>query len=167
MVDEPQARELANAAFGSTKVVLGEARELNHGWFFPCIDKHDAFGGVTINKQTGRPLRHLSDQLDRAVELYDRGFQFEEYDLVVHTVANPDETVGTIALFRTHTVDVYYKYGRVWRVGRPLTADEIRGQLSTLPAIFYCRLNFHLNELERAREAGWFTFEALEYRRRE
>jgi hypothetical protein len=35
MIDEARARELGKAAFDSDDVVLGDARELNEGWFFP------------------------------------------------------------------------------------------------------------------------------------
>jgi hypothetical protein len=57
MIDEPQAREMAEGAFEFEKVVLGGARELNDGWFFPCVTKGtQIFTGVTVNKKTGRTL---------------------------------------------------------------------------------------------------------------
>ena len=39
MIDEPQAREVAKGAFESEGVVLGGARELSEGWFFPLRDQ--------------------------------------------------------------------------------------------------------------------------------
>jgi len=39
MIDEPRAREVAKGAFEAEEVVLGGARELNDGWFFPLCDE--------------------------------------------------------------------------------------------------------------------------------
>ena len=39
MIDEPGARKVAKGAFETDEVVLDSARELNDGWFFPCIMK--------------------------------------------------------------------------------------------------------------------------------
>jgi hypothetical protein len=64
------------------------------------------------------------------------------------------------------SVDTHYRYGRVWRVGRQITEAEIRERLSTLPGVFTGRFDFFLGHLERAREARWFAFKALEYRGR-
>jgi hypothetical protein len=44
MIDDPQAREMANGAFESQTAVLGEARELN------------PFGGVTDLTRSQRPI---------------------------------------------------------------------------------------------------------------
>jgi hypothetical protein len=169
MIDEARARELGNAAFDSDDVVLGDARELNEGWFFPCIAKRSRlFTGVVVNKETGRPLLvKLHSPMERDPALYDRGYQFEEYDLVILAIANWDETVRTIEAMHFVTLDTYYKYDRVWRVGRQLTEAEVRERLSTLPAIFAGRIEHRLEHLERAREAGWFEFKSLEYRGRE
>jgi hypothetical protein len=169
MFEEPQARDLAEAAFESDEVVLGAARELDEGWFFPCIAKRsELFAGVIVNKETGRHLRVVrQSSLDRDLALYDRGYQFERYDVVVLKIEDMAETVGTLLVLGEVTVDTYYKYDRVWRVGRQVTEDEIRERLSTLPAVFNGHLTFRLEHLERAREAGWFEFKLLEYRGRE
>jgi hypothetical protein len=169
MIDEARARELGKAAFDSDDVVLGNARELVEGWFFPCTAKRSQlFTGVIVNKETGRPLRVMRwSPMQRDPALYDRGYQFEQYDLVVLTVDDWEETVRTIDGMHFVTLDTYYKYERVWRVGRKLTEAEVRERLSALPAIFAGRLDPRLDRLERAREAGWFEFKALEYRGRE
>lgn len=58
VIDEPRARELAIGAFEAESVVLGSARELNDGWFFPSVTKEAGyFTGVIVNKNTGRSLR--------------------------------------------------------------------------------------------------------------
>jgi hypothetical protein len=62
------------------------------------------------------------------------------------------------------SVDTYYKNDRVYRVGRPLTEAEVRERLSQLPAVFSGRFAFHIDKLEQAREAGWFSFKVFEYR---
>ena len=41
--------------------------------------------------------------------LYDRGYQFGQYDLVVLTVENLDETVRVLHALHEVTVDTYYK----------------------------------------------------------
>ena len=78
-----------------------------------------------------------------------------------------EATVRTLSEIHFVTVDSYYKYDRVWQVGRKLTAAEIGERLSTLPGIFAGRIDFGLEDLERARDAGAFEFKVLEYRGRE
>jgi hypothetical protein len=58
----------------------------------------------------------------------------------------------------------YYKNDRVYRVGRRLTEAEVRERLSRLPCVFSGRVDFAIEKLEQAREAGWFTFKLFEYR---
>jgi hypothetical protein len=169
MIEESRARELAKAAFESDDVVLGDARELDDGWFFPCIAKSSrVFTSVIVNKQTGRTLRiMLQSSLERDPALYDRGYQYEQYDLVVLAINDWEATVRTLHAVHLVTVDTYYKYDRVWRVGRKLTEAEVGERLSTLPAIFAGRIDFGLEDLERARDAGAFELKVLEYRGRE
>lgn len=96
--------------------------------------------------------------------LYDRGYQFEEYDLVILTVDNLDEAARVLHGPHVPTVDVYYKNDRVYRVGRGLTEHEVHERLSRLPCVFSGRFDFGIDELETAREAGWFTFKMFEFR---
>jgi len=111
MIDEPRAREVAKGAFEAEEVVLGGARELNDGWFFPCVTKGtQLFTGVIVNKKTGRPLRVMTHSpMERDLNLYDRGYHFDEYDLVVLTVENLDESVRVLHALHEITVDKYYK----------------------------------------------------------
>lgn len=39
MIDEPRAYELAMDAFEAEEAVLGSARKLNDGWFFPSVTR--------------------------------------------------------------------------------------------------------------------------------
>lgn len=52
----------------------------------------------------------------------------------------------------------------MWRVGRRITEAEIRDRLMSLPAVFTGRFYAFLDDLEKVRETGIFTFKALEYR---
>lgn len=169
MIDEPRAREVAIGAFESEGVVLGGARELSEGWFFPCVTKGvQIFAGVIVNKATCRSLRVMTHSaMERDPTLYDRGYQFEVYDLVVLTVGNLDGTVRVLHALHEVTVDTYYKNDRVYRVGRGLTETEVRERLSRLPCVFSGRFDFCMEELEQAREAGWFSFKVFEYRGKE
>lgn len=166
MVNEAEARVAAENALDTSEVVFGGAVELAQGWFFPCVTKQaDIYHGVIVNKTTGQSLpvlRHSSIATD--LDLYDRGYQFEHYDLVVLEVVNTEETVGVLHALHEVTVDTYYKNGRVYRVGRALTEAEVRERLSDLPCVFSGRFDFRLAELEHARTAGWFSFKIFEYR---
>lgn len=166
MFDEPRAREVAIGAFEAGEVVLGDARELNDGWFLPCVAKgFQHFTGVIVNKRTGRPLHVMTHSpMANDLTLYDRGYQFDVYDLVVLTVENLDETVRVLHALHEVTLDVYYKNDRVYRVGRGLTEAEVRERLSRLPCVFSGRFDFGIEMLEQAREAGWFSFKVFEYR---
>lgn len=166
MIDEPRARELAIEAFDTQQVVLGGVRELNDGWFFPGVTKGpELFTGVIVNKQTGRPLRvRAHTPLDKDPTLYDRGYQYDCYDLVVLTIGDLEQTVRVVMALHVVTVDTYYKNDRVYRVGRGLTEAEVRERLSNLPCVLSGGFVFHIDELERAREAGWMSFKVFEYR---
>ncbi|WP_179473779.1 hypothetical protein [Mycolicibacterium vinylchloridicum] len=166
MVDEPGAREIAEGKFDGKDVLLGPAQELNDGWFFPCVAKRTDFvAGVIVNKKTGQPLRILTDSaLDRDPALYDRGYHFHMYDLVVLTVTSVEETVRVLHALNEVTEDKYYKNDRVYRVGRALTEAEVRERISNLPCVFSGRFELHVDTLEQAREAGWFSFKTFEYR---
>jgi hypothetical protein len=166
MMDELEARAVAKGAFETEEVVLGGARKLNDGWFFPCVTKGNKLvAGVIVNKKTGRPLRVLTHSpMANDLNLYDRGYQFEAYDLVVLAVENLDEAVRVLHAVHEVTVDTYYKNDRVYRVGRGLTEAEVRERLSHLPCVFSGRCDFRIDELEHAREAGWFSFKVFEYR---
>lgn len=96
--------------------------------------------------------------------LYDRGYQFLLYDVVVLTVSDFDQTVRVLHEMHPGTVDTYYKFDRVYRVRRGMTEAEIRDRLRELPSVFNGTLVYHIDKFEEAREAGWFTFKVLEYR---
>jgi hypothetical protein len=166
VIDEPQAREVAKGAFESDGVVLGGARELSQGWFFPCVTMGvQIFAGVIVNKATCRPLLVMTHSpMASDLTLYDRGYQFDQYDLVVLTAENLDETVRVLHALHVVTLDTYYKNDWVYRVGRGLAEAEVRERLSRLPCVFSGRFDFGIENLEQAREAGWFSFKVFEYR---
>jgi hypothetical protein len=133
MIDEPPALEVAKGAFESKGVVLGCARELSQGWSFPCVTKGiQIFAGVIVNMATCRPLLVMTHSpMASDLTLYDRGYQFDQYDLVVLTVENFDETVRVLHPLNVVTLDTYYKNDRVYRVGagspKPRSANVSRG----------------------------------------
>jgi len=135
------------------------------GWFFPYRTNRVGCNGVIINKKTGRAFQLGSAfPVDRDLALYDRGYQSAAYDLVILKIRDLDETVRTLRKLRFSTVEPTYEHRQVWRIARDLTDAEIRARLAKLPCIFTGSLYFHLEHLDQARDAGWFTFEALEFR---
>jgi hypothetical protein len=124
-----------------------------------------AVAGVIVNADTGRTLQVLAgSSLERDPSLYDRGFQFEAYDVVVLAVANLDETVRAMLGLGERVLDVYYRNDRVYRVGRMLTEDEVRERLSDLPAVFTGSPAYRLDQLDTALRAGWFEYRLFESR---
>lgn len=163
MIGETQARQLGNEAFENREVVLGPARELEHGWHFPVIMKGvPTFEGVIVNKESGRPLRLFIGSGPAALEKYDRGYQFDHFDLVILSISDFEETVRAVMTFGFGTPRTYYRGGKVWRIGRDtFTEEQIRERLRVLPCIFSGRFLYD-TEFERARETGSFDFTLFE-----
>jgi hypothetical protein len=163
------ARRIAQGAIDA-RVAIDDAltRELQSGWYFGCRSLGAPLyggNGLIVNKATGKIL-HLGSAfpLDRDLDLYDRGYHFERYDLVVLEVANLDATLATLLELGLTVVEPTYEHGAVWRVPRSLTRDELAQRLTVLPCVFGdIQLYFRLEALERARPLGHFRFEALEF----
>ena len=121
--------------------------------------------GVIVNKTTGNALRLGSAfPIARDAAMYDCGYRFDRYDLVV-------TEVGSRSHGRDASQDRYYGCGADVRAGdgrripRPMTNDELRARLARVPCVFgNVRLYAACEALEAAREAGAFVFELLEYR---
>jgi len=166
MIDEPAAREIAQTNLSPDEAVLGVARELEQGWYFPCVMKVvDTFAGVIVNKADGRCIHVMVDSpTSRDPTLYDRGYQFVFYDLVVLSVEDLEQAVHVLHALHPTIVDTYYKFDRVYRVRRGMTEDEIRDRIQGLPSVFTVALTYQIDRLEEARDEGWFSFRLLEYR---
>lgn len=162
--DEPSARAIAEKALPD--VELGRARELRECWFFPRSPKEIGSHGAIVNKRTGKVFQLGSAfSLERDLGMYDRGYQFERYDLVVLAVRDLEETRRALGRLGLQTFEPTYEHGQVWRVPRSMTDAAIWKQLEKLPCIFTAQgLYFRLEVLEEARREDWFRFEALEYR---
>jgi hypothetical protein len=121
--------------------------------------------GVIVNKATGKVFTLGSRfPLERDLAMYDLGYQFHSYDLVVLQVHNMESTLDVLFKLRVPTVEPKYEHGTVWRIPRELSRRELASRLSTLPCVFgNIGLYFSLELLEQARSAGYFRFEALEY----
>jgi hypothetical protein len=164
MIHEPDARSIAQATLAPGDVALGEAKELQEGWFFPWITSHLGCNGVIVNKQSGRVLKLGSAfPVERDLVLYDRGFQFEQYDLVILAIHDLEATRRAVGRLPLQVVEPSYDHGQVWRIPRAMTDPERWRSLQKLPCVFPAlRLYFHLEVLDEARREGWFEFEALE-----
>ena len=164
MIDERQARRLAKEKITLRDVALGDARELQQGWFFPIAQI--GCSGVIVNKCTGRVFELGSAfPIERDLALYDRGYQFERYDLVILSIRDLDATRRAVGRLPLQVVEPKYEHGQVWRVPKTMTDLQRWKLLEKLPCILPAlRLYFHLEVLEEVRREGWFEFEALEYR---
>ena len=79
-----------------------------------------------MNKETGK-LYQLGSAfpIERDLDLYDRGYQFERYDLVVLAVQDPVTTLDALVGLGLSVVEPTYENGTVWRVPRRLTRAEL------------------------------------------
>jgi hypothetical protein len=114
--------------------------------------------GVIVNKKTGR-IFHLGSAfpIERDLELYDRGFQFEGYDLVIASIADLAKTRRALGSLGLKVAEPSKPHGR------SMTDLELWNRLDALPCIFPgVSLYFRLEILDEARREGWFEFEALE-----
>jgi hypothetical protein len=168
MLDEKDARVSASASTVLREGMrLGSARELREGWYFPFLSDVLTAGcnGVVVNKRTGK-LFHLGSAfpVERDLELYDRGYQFDSYDLVILDVHDRKQTLHALGRLHVSVLEPRTEHGTVWQVPRKMTNEELSKKLDhlpcTLPAI---GLYFEAELLERARLARWFTFETREH----
>jgi hypothetical protein len=164
VIDEPRARELAAATLTNPKITLGDATELREGWHFSYRPAGlIGSNGIVVNKKTGRTFQ-LGSGFPRE---RDRGWQSWRYDLVVLAIRDPRETQVAIERLRLTITEPTYENGQVWRIARPMTELERWSRLEKLPCIFPAvPLYFDFEVLEEVRAAGWFTFDAVEYRER-
>jgi hypothetical protein len=121
---------------------------------------------LIVNKQTGEVFRVPGSifGVERDFDLYDKGYQFDAYDLVVLEVKNWNDTLDVLVDLRISVTEPEYANGTVWRVPRPLTRAELRRRLSRLPCILEsAHMYFHLERLEEAPQKDYFRFEALKH----
>jgi hypothetical protein len=141
--------------------------ELREGWYFPNNARVGGIGGshgVIVNKATGKIFRLGSAfPPERDLYFYDRGFQFDLYDLVIVEVDNVEATLDSLVALGLKFVQPTYEHGSVWRVPRTPQRSELAACISRLPYVFgEVSLYFGVEVLEEARTAGHFRFEALE-----
>jgi len=83
---------------------------------------------------------------------------------VITSVAQLEATVATLQALRLQVVDPTFEHGKVWRIARPMSAEEIRARLQILPCVFGdLSLYFVAEHLDAARGRGDFAFELLQY----
>lgn len=162
MIDETRARELAEKGLSDDDVPLGSARELREGWFFPSVSGASVGShGVIVNKETGRLFRLGSAfPIERDLDMYDRGYQSDAYDLVIVAVRDLEATVRWLKKLGPTVVEPTEEYGTVWRIARAVTERELRERLARLPCVFPgMRLYLKLEVLEEARAGRWCEFD--------
>jgi len=170
MLSQAAALELAVRAKDTPpnlKIDDSRARELRTGWFFPYRSTTGSpvlgTNGLVVNKTTGS-IFYLGSAfpVERDLTLYDKGYQFAVYDLVITMIADMEPTLDTLEKLELSIVEPTYEHGVVWRIPRPLTRAEIRARLSRLPHVFGAvNLYFRADVLEEARAGGSFGFELL------
>ncbi|MBK7585529.1 MAG: hypothetical protein IPI67_35760 [Myxococcales bacterium] len=170
MLDQTSARTIADMHVPDDVVIHEPGiRELQNGWFFPFRDRSEPVAGsqgIIINKSTGRVFNLGSAfPVERDLSLYDRGYQFESYDLVLLEVRDVNATLDTLLQLGLTCVEPTYEHGTVWRIPRRLTRDEFRTRLAHLPCVFgNVPLYFQVEVLEAARTSGYFRCDILECR---
>jgi hypothetical protein len=167
MLDEKEARLSASKSPVLREGMrLGDAQELRDGWYFP-LSSRGVIGcnGIIVNKRTGRRFHlGLALPVERDLELYDRGYQFDWYDLVILRVHDHKQTAHALSRLHLDVLEPRTEWGTVRQVPRRMTGDELAAKLERLPCILPAvRLYFEAEALERARAAGWFVFELREH----
>jgi hypothetical protein len=170
VLSQAAARELAARARGTPpnlEIDDSRTRELRTGWFFPYRSTGGSpvlgTNGLVVNKSTGS-IFYLGSAfpVERDLVLYDKGYQFAHYDLVITTIADMERTLDTLEKLELSTVEPMYEHGVVWRIPRLLTRAEIRACLERLPHVFGgVHLYFRADVLEEARGNGWFEVALL------
>jgi hypothetical protein len=131
MVSREKASEIAEASMPGT-LDFERIHELQQGWYFPIRPPQEPmFGGdcgLIVNKQTGEVFRVPGSifGVERDLDLYDKGYQFDAYDLVVLEVKNWNDTLDVLVDLRISVTEPEYESGTVWRVARPNTACSRR-----------------------------------------
>jgi hypothetical protein len=181
VIDRATALDLiASEVPDGLQVDTTEIRELRTGWFLPfsdpnfenfdpediCTVRLGGPKGVVVNKQTGaRLVLGSAFPLERDLALYDKGYQFHYYDLVVTKIVTMQQTLDTLQALHISVTEPTYKHGTVWRISRRLTRAELQSNLGQLPHVFAgLPLSGGAEVLETAREKGFFQFELLECR---
>jgi hypothetical protein len=159
----------SNAAPGVI-VERAEARELRDGWFFPYVPVGEPLcgsTGVIVNKRTGQVLQLGSAYpVERDIEAYNEGFQFESYDVVVTEITDLGRALDVLEQLGLSVVTPQEDHGVTWRIPRLLNRSELARQLRTLPCTFPdVRLYFRVEALQLARREGYFAFHTHEHRK--
>lgn len=167
MLDETTAREAASASpMLRDGISLGSARESREGWYFPFVSNEAAgCNGVIVNKRSGK-LFHLGSAFpaERDLALYDQGYQFERYDLVISAVRDREQTLARLRALHLQVVEPNEEDGVVWKIPREMTNAELSRMLDRLPCVVPAiSLYFVAEALESALRARWFTFETREH----
>lgn len=103
MIDLQTALALAaKAASDEARLDTARVFETRAGWFVPSQPPAEGYiggaKGLTVNKQTGSIMWLGSAfSVERDLALYDKGYQFDHYDLVVMRVRDINKTLDALA----------------------------------------------------------------------
>jgi hypothetical protein len=162
MIDADQARVLASASSAMRPgMTLDAVRELRDGWHFPLVSTGMMGGcsGIIVHKQTGK-LFHLGSTFPAArdIALYDLGYRFDSYDIVVLDVHDRPAALAALGKLNLSVFEPKIVGGMVRPTSRKMTPDELAARLAKLPcALPALQLYFEAEQLEKAREARSFT----------
>jgi hypothetical protein len=169
MIDQTEALQIANRSAPRCVVIYPSGiRQTKFGWFFPFRAKSSPVvgsHGLIVNKANGK-VCHLGSAraIDREIELYDKGYQFERYDLVIIECLHVEPALDSLEAISLQIAEPEFEHGTVWRIPRLFTRDELRVRLSAIPCVFGNQaLNLRAELLEEAKDAGLFKFEVFEY----
>src|SRR4029079_2017477 len=128
---------LGEAELEHGEIALGDAREIAQGWFFPYRTARIGCNGIIVSTRTGRVFKLGSAfSIERDLALYDRGYQFELYDLVIVAIHDLAATRRAVGRLRLSVIEPTYEHGRVWRIPKTMTDLERWRRLEKLPCIF-------------------------------
>lgn len=169
MINRDAAREIVArhvAASAGMAVDDARVRELPQGWLVPYRatgEPRAGSRGAIVNKVTGAVFDLGSAfPLERDVELYDRGYQHDHYDLVITNVRDRMRSLDVLVQLGISAAPPEYSAGTVWRVPRPLTRTQLDSSLKALPCVFgHVALYTTAEVLEQARQGKVFEFQLL------
>jgi hypothetical protein len=145
----------------SRQLDLTGAVETERGWYFPWVaEGSSGSNGVIVDKSDGAVfVLGSAFSVERDIHFFDRGFGSDFYDLVILEVFDMSAAVALVEAIRPSVVEPSYEFGEVWRVGRPLSSEEIHDRLSVPPALFPdIQLYFKLELLDQAERSHVFTY---------
>jgi hypothetical protein len=160
MLDRAAAREIAQRKVPDGLAIADDrVVELDGGWFFPYRTTSGRMAGsqgVVVNKTTGKlfPLGSAFP-VERDLILYDKGYQSDQYDLVVRAIADMERTLDVLEYLGIAIVEPKDEHGAVWRIPPDHNGNSIRSlenegfRAARLPPCRYGRTSLLIEQVRR------------------